>query len=55
VADKPVLHDVLFLCKEHEDRELSCREAERTEPVVEEDEFAAVDERDNRSERDIVR
>ena len=41
VPDKGVLHDVLFLCKEHQDRELPCREAERPEPVIEKDEPAA--------------
>ncbi len=55
VPDKGILHDVLFLCKEHQDRELPGRETKRPETVIEEDEPAAVDKGDNRPEGDIVR
>ena len=55
MPDKGVLHDILFLCKEHQDRELACREAQRPEPVIEKDKFTAVDKGDNRPEGDIVR
>jgi hypothetical protein len=54
VPDKGILHNVLFLCKEHQDRVLPCREAERPEMVIEENEPAAGDKGDNRPEGDIV-
>jgi hypothetical protein len=44
VPDKGILHDVLLPCEEHEDRKLARGESQRPEPVIEKDNFAAVDE-----------
>jgi hypothetical protein len=55
VPDKGILRDVLRLRKEHQDGELPSREARLPEPVVEEGEFAAVNEGNDRPGGDIVR